>query len=64
MKKIKFLLVISAMVFLLSSCSVWNKLFAPKYGCPTDGKNVGAEKILSGNHAAMKSAAKAKKIKL
>ncbi len=64
MKKLRFLFVIGAIAILLSSCSVWNKLFAPKYGCPTDGKNVGAEKILSGNPAAMKSAAKAKKFKL
>ena len=28
-----------------SSCSVFNK---PKEGCPSNGKNVGAEKILSG----------------
>jgi hypothetical protein len=28
----------------LSSCSV----FKPKYGCPSNGKNVGAERILSG----------------
>lgn len=27
-----------------SSCSV----FKPKYGCPSNGKNVGAERILSG----------------
>jgi len=27
-----------------SSCS----LFQPKYGCPSNGKNVGAEKLLSG----------------
>jgi len=26
------------------SCSV----FKPKYGCPSNGKNVGAERILSG----------------
>lgn len=31
-------------VFGLSSCSV----FKPKYGCPSNGKNVGAERILSG----------------
>jgi hypothetical protein len=36
-----FLLAISAT---LSSCS----LFQPKYGCPSNGKNVGAEKLLSG----------------
>jgi hypothetical protein len=29
---------------LFSSCS----LFGPKYGCPSDGKNVGAERIISG----------------
>jgi hypothetical protein len=23
-------------------------LFAPKYGCPSDGRNIGAERILSG----------------
>lgn len=39
-----FLLLLSA--FLLSSCSVWNKVFPPKYGCGTDGRNVGAEKLL------------------
>jgi len=33
----------------MSSCSVWNKLFGPKYGCPSNGKNVGAEKVLSGD---------------
>ncbi|HLA52351.1 MAG TPA: hypothetical protein VK618_03560 [Flavitalea sp.] len=32
----------------LTSCSVWNKAFAPKRGCPTNGKAFGAEKILSG----------------
>jgi hypothetical protein len=32
----------------MSSCSVWNKLFGPKYGCPANGKNVGAERVLTG----------------
>jgi len=32
-----------------------------KYGCPTNGKNVGAEKILSGDKKAIKAASKAKK---
>ncbi len=32
----------------ISSCSLWNKLFGPKYGCPSNGKNVGAERVLSG----------------
>lgn len=32
-------------VSFMMSCSVFNK---PKEGCPSNGKNVGAEKILSG----------------
>lgn len=32
----------------LSSCSVWNKVFGPKYGCPANGKDVGAERVLTG----------------
>jgi hypothetical protein len=43
----------------LTSCS----LFKPKYGCPTNGKNVGAEKLASGDPAAEKAARKAKKFK-
>jgi hypothetical protein len=32
----------------MSSCSVWNKAFGPKYGCPANGKNTGAERVLTG----------------
>jgi hypothetical protein len=32
----------------MSSCGFFNNLFGPKYGCPSNGKNVGAERILSG----------------
>lgn len=32
-------------VSLLTGCNVFKK---PKEGCPTNGKNVGAEKLLSG----------------
>jgi len=31
-----------------SSCNMFRNLFGPKYGCPSDGKNVGAERVLSG----------------
>ncbi len=34
-----------AIVSFITSCSVFNK---PKEGCPSNGKNVGAEKFLSG----------------
>ncbi|HYC41258.1 MAG TPA: hypothetical protein VEB63_12310 [Chitinophagaceae bacterium] len=57
---IVILITISAMV---SSCRVWNSVFKPKYGCKTDGKNVGAEKILSGDPEGTKAAKKAKKFK-
>jgi hypothetical protein len=32
----------------MSSCSAWNKVFGPKYGCPANGKNAGAERVLTG----------------
>lgn len=37
--------IIIIIVSFTASCSVFNK---PKEGCPSNGKNVGAEKILSG----------------
>lgn len=46
-----------------SSCRIWNSLFKPKYGCPSNGKNVGAEKIISGDPEAMKAMKKAKKFR-
>jgi hypothetical protein len=30
------------------SCGWIHKTFGPKYGCPSDGRNVGAERILGG----------------
>ena len=38
------LMVCCSLAFTFSSCM----LFAPKYGCPGNGKNVGAERLLSG----------------
>ncbi|MEP6614980.1 MAG: hypothetical protein ABJA57_00305 [Ginsengibacter sp.] len=46
-------------LLLLASCSVFRKKV--KYGCPTDGKNIGAERILSGDKEAIKASKKAKK---
>jgi hypothetical protein len=43
MKMIRFFFIASAITIACSSCN----LFKPKYGCGTDGKNVGAEKILN-----------------
>jgi hypothetical protein len=60
MKKPVFIItVLSFLLMTTMSCS----LFKPKYGCPSNGKNVGAEKLLSGDPAAEKSARKAKKFK-
>jgi hypothetical protein len=44
-------------IAVFSSCS----MFKAKYGCPTSGKNVGAEKIASGDKKAIRAASKAKK---
>lgn len=43
-----FLAILLVSSLLLTSCKVWDKLFPPKYGCPSNGKNVGAERLLSG----------------
>ena len=55
------LLVIACIAIVLfgSSCRLWNNVFGPKYGCPSNGKNVGAERILAGENVP-----KAKKFKV
>jgi len=63
MKNLRIFIVAISIMMLLSSCGLWNSLFRPKYGCPSNGKNVGAEKIISGDPDAMKSVKKAKKFR-
>ncbi len=63
MKNLRFFSIAFSLAVLLSSCGVWNKMFGPKYGCPANGKNVGAEKLANGDPAAEKAARKAKKFK-
>ena len=58
MKKI---LIVAFLAWMLTGCSIFRK--NEKYGCPTNGKNVGAERILSGDKDAIKAAKKAKKFK-
>ena len=53
----KLLLAVLMMSF-LSSCFIFKK--KEKYGCPTNGRNVGAEKIASGDPKAIKASNKAK----
>jgi hypothetical protein len=55
MKKV---LLIVMSVYLLSGCSLFRR--NTKYGCPTDGRNVGAEKLVSGDPKSVKVARKAK----
>ncbi len=63
MKHLRTTLVFCGMLFLFSSCKLWNNVFPPKYGCKSNGKNIGAEKLLSGDPKAEKEAKKAKKFK-
>jgi hypothetical protein len=47
----RHIVIVSACLLILitgSSCNFFRNLFGPKYGCPSNGKNVGAERILSG----------------
>jgi hypothetical protein len=59
MKKIPMIIVLMSFMFILASCN----MFKPKYGCPTNGKNIGAEKLAAGDPDAEKAARKAKKFK-
>jgi len=45
-------------ICLFSGCFIFRKKVV--YGCPTDGRNVGAEKLASGDAKAMKASKKAK----
>jgi hypothetical protein len=54
----KILLVLITICFLMSSCFIFKK--KDKYGCPSDGRNIGAEKIASGDEKAIKASKKAK----
>jgi hypothetical protein len=49
MKTFRYLIILFIFSAALSSCSLWNKVFPPKYGCESNGKNVGAEKVLDGS---------------
>ena len=54
----KRFLLIMICAFLLSGCFILRR--KTKYGCPTDGRNVGAEKLASGDMKSYKAAKKAK----
>jgi hypothetical protein len=58
MKKLLFLSVVASLF--LTSCSLFR---SNKKGCPSNGANVGAERILSGDPKAAKDIKKGKKYK-
>jgi hypothetical protein len=69
MKNLRIIAFVFSILMLFSSCKMLGNVFGgvfhkkEKYGCPSNGKNVGAEKILSGDPKAMKDAKKAKKFR-
>ena len=58
MKKVLLALLVMSM---MSSCFI-SRIFhkKEKYGCPTNGRNIGAEQIASGDEKAIKASNKAK----
>lgn len=63
MKKLQVLTLSLTLTVLLSSCGFLSNIFKKKTGCPTNGKNVGAERILSGEKTGTQAARKAKKFR-
>ena len=55
MKKI---IVAFTCIAFLSGCFIFKK--KDKYGCPSNGRNIGAEKLASGDEKALKQSSKAK----
>lgn len=57
----KTILILICASLLMSGCFI-SRLFhkKEKYGCPTNGRNVGAEKILAGDKKAISAQKKAK----
>jgi hypothetical protein len=47
-----------ACISLLSGCFILHK--KASYGCPTNGRNIGAEKLAAGDEKAMKASEKAR----
>jgi hypothetical protein len=51
------------LVFLIGTMSIAMTACRAGKGCPTNGRNVGAERVLSGDAKTMKAIKKAKKFK-
>ena len=63
MKNLRIFTLALSLTMLLSSCGMLSNMFKRKTGCPSNGKNIGAEKLMSGDPKAVKDAKKAKKFK-
>lgn len=63
MKTLRFAVVAVSLLMMISSCRVWNSVFKPKHGCPTNGKNIDAAKLVNEDPKAAKQARKAKKFR-
>lgn len=63
MKAVRTLFICASLMLMLSSCKLWGNIFKPKSGCKTDGRNIGAEKLVTGDPESEKAARKAKKFK-
>ena len=64
MKAVRTLLLCIGLMLMLSSCKLWGNIFKPKYGCKTDGRNVGAEKLATGDPESEKAAEKQRSLSL
>ena len=58
-RPVLLLSILTVLLLATTSCN----LFKKGSGCPTNGKNIGAERLLGGDAAAEKAARKAKKFK-
>ena len=56
MKTVRYFIIFCSFSLLVTSCS----LFKPKYGCESNGRNVGAEKVLEMSKKEQKKAGKFK----
>ena len=56
MKAVRYIIIISSFSFLVTSCS----LFKAKRGCPNNGRNVGAERVLEMSKKEQRKAGKFK----
>lgn len=63
MKTLKLFALTIFISMLMASCGAMSNVFKRKSGCPTNGKNVGAEKLISGDPQSEKAVRKARKFK-